>query len=299
MRTFGSLVLVSVLSTFAATGHAGTGEVSAAAPDATEPPPPGQCRYLQPGVKQCSVAANGQGAFDVSTCLPAILYVRIDEPIRDFIPPDPRFFQVDRSGNAVVFIPIKERLPEVTSAVISTGTQTITLNIHRATRSTVDTQVTILDPHRVERDVQREQLRAELTRELTQQAEDAHRTATLDGLARAGVGVRQVHSAIARNDALIVLRVTQLVHVGSTRYLLFELQNRSSDPYDVRAVRLAAGRADVAAGWRLSSAVAPPAATITGAVELASAAPPAGKVQLRVDEVDPQRTVEVGNVELR
>src|SRR5579871_6489413 len=67
-------------------------------------PAPGTCAYLQPGVKVCSALADGQGAFDVYTSLPAVLYVRTEDPIVRFVPPDPRYFQADLRENTVVLL---------------------------------------------------------------------------------------------------------------------------------------------------------------------------------------------------
>ena len=113
--------------------------------------PRAACGYVQPGVKVCSTLPDGQGAFDVYSFMPAVLYVRTEEPIVRFVPPDPRYFQSDQRENTVVIIPTKDHLPERTPAILSTKSLTITLNVRRGSPRTADTQLTILDPSRSRR----------------------------------------------------------------------------------------------------------------------------------------------------
>src|SRR5438046_911361 len=82
------------------------------------------------------------GAFDVYPFMPAVLYVRTEDPIVRFVQPDPRYFQADQRENTVVIIPTQERLPERTPAIISTKSLTITLNVRRGSRQNADTQLT-------------------------------------------------------------------------------------------------------------------------------------------------------------
>src|SRR4051794_17268106 len=130
MRLLTAVLLMTVLPRFTAArerARAATplaASVPVATPTSTDPPAPGACAYSQPGVKRCAALLDGQGAFDVFTAPPAFLYVRTEEPIVNVIPPDPHFFQTDRRDNTVVIVPIRDKLPALTPAVITTQSLT-------------------------------------------------------------------------------------------------------------------------------------------------------------------------------
>jgi hypothetical protein len=270
------------------------------APASLEPPAPGGCKYVQPGVKICSPLGDGQGSFDVTAAIPAVLFVRTDEPIVNFIPPDPHFFQAEARASSVVIVPVQEQLPELTPAIITTKTQTITLRIHHGTQRQADTQLTIHDPLRDERGAELVQAVAAAEKRLQTQIAGDLRASELAELARTGIALEPPRGhTIARNSAFIVLEATRIVRLGARRVLFFVIENRSGDPFQVRNVRLSvADHAVAALPWKLDRLYLPPADVAHGALEL-PAEPRAQRLRLAVDELDPRRTVEIDGLEAR
>jgi hypothetical protein len=63
-------------------------------------------------------------------------------------------------------------------------------------------------------------------------------------------------NAIERNDANVIVRVTDVVYLGDEGYLVFEIQNRDRSPYRVAGVQVLAGADDRASLARLSTTAA-------------------------------------------
>jgi hypothetical protein len=300
MRTF-TLALIAIMAA-SAIGHAGSRRAKAAADLSAvhKPPAAGACGYVQPGVKVCSTLPDGQGAFDVFSFTPAVLYVRTEEPIVRFVPPDPRYFQSDQRENTVVIIPTKDHLPERTPAILSTRSLTITLNVRRGSPRSADTQLTILDPSRSRRSADVALAVSESEQKLEPRIRERIRAAELAGLAEGGAEIRAARGkTIARNGALIVLRAKDVVRIGARRFLLFTIQNRSGDPFQLSAVQLWNGDAQVAGSWRAAKDTVPSAEEVGAAVELPESLPRVAKLRLRVDEADPKRGIELSGVEIR
>jgi len=265
-----------------------------------KPPAAGACGYVQPGVKVCSTLPDGQGAFDVFSFMPAVLYVRTEEPIVRFVPPDPRYFQSDQRENTVVIIPTKDHLPERTPAILSTRSLTITLNVRRGSPKSADTQLTILDPSRSRRSADVALAVSESEQRLEPRITDRVRSVDLVGLADSGADVRAARGkTIARNAALIVLRAKDVVRIGSRRFLLFSVQNRSGDPFQLSAVQLWNGDAQVTGSWRASKDMVASSEEVGAALELPASLPRVAKLRLRVEEADPKRSIELSGVEIR
>lgn len=264
-------------------------------PTAANPPEPGACTYSQPGVKVCSALFDGQGAFDVLTFTPAFLYVRTEEPIVNVIPPDPHFFQTDRRENTVVIVPTRDKLPERTPAVITTKSLVITLNVRPGSREKVDTQLTVLDPMRNRRNAQVAEAVAALEPKLLEKKHAAE----LEDLARAGAELKPVRGeTVGRNAELIVLRAIDVLRAGSHRFLFFSLQNRSADPFQLRAVRVGTGPRDAQATWRIAAPIVAPGEESRGVVELSAAVGRGAHLKLSIEEVDPRRNVELPELEI-
>ena len=259
-------------------------------------PRPGSCLYVQPGVKVCSALADGQGAFDVYTFMPAVLYVRTEEPIVRFVQPDPRYFQADQRENTVVIIPTRVELPERTPAIISTKSLTITLNVRRGTSRSVDTQLTLLDPLRDRRQADRDRALREAEPQIAERVRSSELSAIVDG----GAEIHPIRGrTIDRNAELIVLRAKEVVHLGTIRFLVFTLENRSADAFQVKAVRLLVGDRESPAPWKMSRSVLSPADEARGALEISASVPRVAKLKLRVEELDARRTVELAGMEIR
>ena len=262
---------------------------------AHQPPDPGECVYSQPGVKLCTALLDGQGAFDVFTSTPAFLYVRTEEPVVNVIPPDPHYFQTDRRENTVVIVPTRDKLPERTPAVITTKSLTITLNVRPGSHEGADTQLTVLDPMRNRRNAQLAEAVAALEPKLV---EKIH-AETVDELARGGAELRSVRGkTIGRNAELIVLRATQVLTAGAHRYLFFSLQNRSADPFQVKAVHLTTGSRGDHSLWRMTPDPVAPGSEARGVVELPSTVSRGARLELRVEEIDARRSVELPKLEM-
>ena len=272
----------------------------AAGLSARKPPPAGACSYVQPGVKVCSTLPDGQGAFDVFSFMPAVLYVRTEEPIVRFVPPDPRYFQSDQRENTVVIIPIKDRIPERTPAIISTKSLTITLNVRRGSPKSADTQLTILDANRSRRSADVALAVSESEQQLEPRIVDRNRSADLMALADTGAEIRAARGKIiSRNAELIILRAKDVVRLGTRRFLLFSIQNRSADPFLLSAVRLWVGDKAIFSPWKSAKTTVPVAEEVGAAVELPGTLPKVAKLRLRVEEADPKRGIELAGVEIR
>jgi hypothetical protein len=256
--------------------------------------------YLQPGVKVCTALSDGQGSFDVLAYVPSVLYVRTEDPIVRFVPPDPRYFQADQRENTVVILPTKERIPARTPAILSTRSLTVTLNLRRGSPVGADTQVTIVDPNRARRSAEVAHAVGEAERALEPRVVERFRASELLELANAGAEVHPARGrTIDRNAELIVLRAKEVVRVGNRRFLLFSVQNRSGDPFVVTGLRLSAGERGVTAPWQLAKTTVPSGEEVGGAVELPSSLPRVARVKVRVDEADGKRGVELSGVEIR
>jgi hypothetical protein len=263
-------------------------------------PPAGVCSYVQPGVKVCSALTDGHGAFDVVTAVPAALFVRTDDPIVNFVPPDPHYFQADKRETSVVIAPVNDRLPETTPTIITTKTLTITLRIHPGSARDADTQVTVRDPLRKQRNAE---LAAAVTEAETRTAERVAgelRGSELEAIARVGLAIVRPHGhTIARNAALAVVEARQIIRLGDRQLLVFVVENRASDAFRIAGVRLWLNDRPVPSpSCRFDRATVEPAQETRAVVEL-PAAFRAGKLHLAVDEVDRRRTVELDGVELR
>jgi hypothetical protein len=294
---------IALLSFFSTAAHANPHRDKAPADDLSavhKPPAAGACGYVQPGVKVCSTLPDGQGAFDVYSFMPAVLYVRTEEPIVRFVPPDPRYFQSDQRENTVVIIPTKDRLPERTPAILSTKSLTITLNVRRGSPKTADTQLTILDPSRSRRSADVALAISESEQQLEPRIVSRIRSADLAGLAETGA---EIHAArgktIYRNAELIVLRAKDVVRLGGRRFLLFSVQNQSADPFLVSGVRLWLGDAVLPATWKTAKSTAAVAEEVGGVLELPTSLPRVAKLRLRIEEADPKRGVELTGIEIR
>lgn len=265
-----------------------------------KPPAAGACGYVQPGVKVCSTLPDGQGAFDVFSFMPAVLYVRTEEPIVRFVPPDPRYFQSDQRENTVVIIPIKDHLPERTPAILSTRSLTITLNVRRGSPRSADTQLTILDPSRSRRGADVALAVSESEQKLGPRIIDRLRVTDLTALAERGAEIRAARGkTIARNAELIVLRAKDVVRLGNRRFLLCSVQNRSSETFAVTAIHLWHGDQPLSAPWQASKTTIASAEEVGAAIELPPTLPRVAKLRLRVDEADPKRSIELPSVEIR
>ena len=259
-----------------------------------EAPEPGACTYVQPGVKTCSALPDGQGAFDVFTFTPAFLYVRTEDPIVNVVPPDPQFFQTDRRDNTVVIVPTRTHLPGRTTAVISTKNLTFTLNVRPGSRDRADTQLMVLDPERNHRQAERAELSAELEPRLVEKLHSAE----LEDLAREGAELRAMRGkTVARNAELIVLRAEDVLRVGAHRYLFFSIQNRSAEPFQPRSARLWLGPREEHPAVRFARPSVGPAAELRGVLELPPSATRGVPLKLRVDDIDPRRSVELPRLE--
>lgn len=263
-------------------------------------PAAGSCSYVQPGVKICSALADGHGSFDVVTAVPAAVFVRTEEPIVNFIPPDPKYFQADRRDTSVVIAPVSDRLPETTPTIITTKTLTITLRIHPGAAHDADTQLTVRDPIRKQRNAELVEAVAQAEKRASERVAGEIRSADLEAIARAGVTLARPHGhTIARNGAFAVLEARQLVRLGDRQLLLFVVENRGGQPFSISGVRLWVGERAVATpAYKFERSVVEPASEARGVVEL-PAGFRVGKVNLAVDDVDPRRSVELDGVELR
>jgi hypothetical protein len=265
-----------------------------------KPPAAGTCGYVQPGVKLCSTLPDGQGAFDVFSFMPAVLYVRTEEPIVRFVPPDPRYFQSDQRENTVVIIPTKDHLPERTPAILSTRSLTITLNVLRGSPRSADTQLTILDPSRSRRSADVALAVSESEQKLEPRIRERIRAVDLVGLAEGGAEIRAARGrTIARNAALVVLRAKDVVRIGTRRFLLFSVQNRSGEPFQLAAVQLWNGDGKVDGSWRATKDTVASAEEVGAALELPASLPRVAKLRLRVEETDPKRGIELNGIEIR
>jgi hypothetical protein len=298
MRQFLFAALLSAPAIgFAQTAHAKT----VASSPAQEFPTPGSCNYLQLGVKVCSALSDGHGSFDVSTAVPAAIYVRTEDPISHFVPPDPHYFQSQKvPPNAVIIAPIQDHLPEVTPAIITTKTLTITLKIHHGSQRQADTQLSIHDPLRGQRTVAIEEAVAEAEKRVEARLTTQLHDALLEDLARDGAESRKPKGqTIGRNNALIVLEATQLLRLGPRRLLFFLIENRSGEPFQVKALHLLIAEREIPApSWKIARPTIQPAEQVRGVVELPLETRPE-PFRLRVEETDSQRTVELSGIQVR
>ena len=219
----------------------------AAEVDLTDPPP-GSCSSIQPGVKICSTLA-GQGAFDVLTFPPAVIYVTFEDNVKQMLPPDPGYYQTAYRDNVDTIVPLRPNLPERAPTVIETEGVKVTLNLRPGSLAKADTQITVKDPARGVRDAEvdrrvveklapREKELADKERHLEERSAERMELILLDELAQ-GLDVRgPVGKGIARNDAFIVIRAKEVVRVGSRRYLLMTVENRSAELFDVKGVKV-------------------------------------------------------------
>jgi hypothetical protein len=301
MRTL-SLVLITIIA-WTSTGHGASRRSKQPTEDLSsvhKPPAAGSCGYVQPGVKVCSTLPDGQGAFDVFSFMPAVLYVRTEEPIVRFVPPDPRYFQSDQRENTVVIIPTKDHLPERTPAILSTRSLTITLNVRRGSPRSADTQLTILDPSRSRRGADVALAVSESEQKLGPRIIDRLRVADLASLAERGAEIRAAHGkTIARNAELIVLRARDVVRLGNRRFLLCSVQNRSAEAFSVTAIHVWQGDQALPAPWQASKTTIGTAEEVGAAIELPPTLARVAKLRVRVDEADPKRSIELPSVEIR
>jgi hypothetical protein len=262
-------------------------------------PSPGSCSDVQPGVKVCWALADGHGAFDVVAALPAVLFVRTDEPIVHFIPPDPHYFQADKRDTSVVIAPVTEHLPETTPTVITTQDLTITLRLHPGHARDADTQLTIRDPSRPERTAELIEAVAQAEKRTSDRVLADARGAELEAIARGVDVARPRGRTIARNSDFAVLEATAVVRIGDRRFVLFSVENRGGQPFHATAVRLKLGdRPCPTISWKLERPTVAPAGEARGVVELPRGTR-SGKLTLIVDELDLRRSVELQGVELR
>lgn len=264
------------------------------------PPPAGGCSYVQPGVKVCSALADGHGAFDVVTAVPAALFVRTDDPIVNFIPPDPHYFQADKRDTSVVIAPVSDRLPETTPTIITTKTLTITLRIHPGSSRDADTQISIRDPLRKQRNAELADAVAVAEQQTAERVDGELRGAELEAIARLGVALGRPHGrTIARNAAFAVLEARQVIRLGERQLLVVIVENRAGDAFRVGGLRLWVNDRAVASPlYKFDRTVVEPAHEARAVVELPGAFR-AGKVHVAVDEIDRRRTVELDGVEVR
>jgi hypothetical protein len=261
---------------------------------------PGTCAYVQAGVKVCSALPDGHGAFDVVTALPAAIFVRTEDPIVNFVPPDPHYYQADKRDTSVVIAPVAERLPDTTPTILTTKTLTITLRLHPGLQRDADTQLSIRDPLRSQRSAEVMQAVAAAEKRTAGKLGAELRDGELEAIARQGVSVtRPKGHTITRNTSFAVLEARQVVYLGDRRLLLFVLENRGGDRFQLAGVRLWIGERPVSSlAWKFDRAVVEPAAEARGVLELPLNMRPA-KVKLVVDELDPRRSVELDGIEVR
>lgn len=287
--------------------EAGPVPAEPAAPPPPTEPAPGACSYLQPGVKICSTL-QGQGSFDVITYPPAVVFVRLEEPVTSFVAPPDVYFQAAYQGNTVTIAPLRQDLPERIPTIISTASLNITLNLRPGSLAKADTQVTIRDPRRASRDAEIDRQVQERLAPLEKKLADERRTLeerararaadiVLSELAREGLAVRQLEVGPARNSQLIVIRARQLVRVGGRRYVLFSVENLSRNPYQVRNVRLRVGDQVTAAAWRFATATIGVDEEVQAAVEIPARV--RRPLSIEVEEADPRRNVTLSGIDAR
>ena len=273
---------------------------AAAAPTNPLEPSPGTCNQIQAGVKVCATI-DGKGAFDVYTFPPAFVFIQVDEDISRIVPPAPNAYKAGAKDQGVTVVPLIESLPDSTPLVIITPKQTVTINLRRGSRTRADTQVTIKDPRRVARDVELEKRIAEAEQKLEQRAQTRAESILLEELLQGGADLGEPRNkAIARNDEKIVLRAKEIVRVGRRRFLLFSVENRSEQPFEVRGVRLSVGGAESPTPWKIARTTITTAEEVPGValLPLPSTPSPRTHVRLLVEEVNARRNVEVPDVEL-
>lgn len=281
---------------------------------ATDDPPAGQCAEIQDGLKVCSTM-DGRGSFDVVTIPPALVLVSFEDAVTWVNPPPTQYFRADIRNNTVTIEPRQRSFPDPTPIVITAGGTVVTLKLRPATGAgKVDTQVIIKDPGRRVRDSEIDQrvseklapklkALAERERQLEARAKERAESILLEELARSGADARDSGDpGAARNDAFIVLRVRGRVRVGDRRYVLVALENRSTQPFDLKRVRLwlseGGAQHETAASSTFVSTLVRPAEETRGAVlvPLARKWTAKTRIRLRVEEADPRRSIELGGI---
>src|SRR5262249_39327136 len=145
---------------------------------------------------------------------------------------------------------------------------TVTVNLRRGSRSKVDTQIWIKDPRRGQRDAAVEKAVADAERKLEQRASERADALILGELLERGADIREPKGKlIARNDEAIVLRAKALAGIGKRKYLLFSVENRSGELFEVRSIRVA-GQSTQALGWKMARTSLLPGEEAHGAVLL-------------------------------
>lgn len=281
---------------------------------ANDDPPPGECAEIQDGLKVCATI-DGRGSFDVVTIPPALVLVSFEDEVTWVNPPPTQYFRADIRNNTVTIEPRQSSFPDPTPVVITAGDTVVTLKLHPAAGAgKVDTQVIVKDPGRRMRDSEidrrvaeklapmREQL-AERERHLEMKAKERAEGILLEELAQSGVDARDAGGqGAARSDAFVVLRVRARVRVGERRYLLVSLENRSNRPFDLRRARLwiseGGAEHETVAVSKFVSATIGPAEESRGAifVPIPRKWSPRTRVRIRLEDADPRRSVELGDI---
>jgi hypothetical protein len=263
-------------------------------------PAPGTCSYIQPGVKVCTTI-DGQGAFDVVTFPPAAAYIRFEEPILEATAPDERFFQheISREAPQVMSIaPLRKDLPERMPIVVRTEHLTVTINLRPGSLAKADTQITIRDPKRSEREVAVAKAVAEAQKRLEPLANERARAVILEELALHGGDIRKTTGTTrTRNgEGLVVLRVKDVVRIGRKRFVLVSVQNLSSENFEVRGLRLWLDGHQVPAAWKLARMTIAPNDEPSGAIELPEQQGPTSvpaRARVLVEEADGRRNIDL------
>ncbi len=297
---------------------------AAAEPEPAAPtediPAPGTCRYVrrQKGVKVCATL-DGVGSFDIITYPPNAVRITFADQITSFTPPHELYFEAEISRNeqAITISPIRTDLPARTTSTVTAGTVTVTINLVPArSASSVDAQVQIVDPGQAARDAEIDRHVEERMRplaealDLKERALDERVVTTardriLDDLATDAEVREPGGTTIDRNAKLIVLRAERVVHLGTTSYLVFSVENLSADPFEVAAVHVwtaTKGKASAAASpaWHLRDRTIAPAARVRGALVLpARHQGRAQSIGIRVEERDPDRSVELRGIQVK
>ncbi len=292
-----------------------TAAPAAEAPPQLPQPKPGGCVTIQPGVKHCATL-QGQGSFDVVTYPPAAVVIRLEEDILKATPPPPALFQFETSRNTATISPVRTSLPLRTVVLLTTPTQTITINLIPGNLSSADTQVTITDPGKsiLDADIDRrvaDAVRAqkadleEREKNLEMVARKRAAEVIVDELARDGADV--FGGKTERNGELIILRAKKVVRIGARLYVVLGVENLSSEAFEVKGVRVWVEGAsaeprelpDLYASFPVTSIA--PNQEGPGALFVPLDPQASGKARLHIQvlERNPRRTVDLHDLSLR
>jgi hypothetical protein len=284
-----------------------------AASDEALRPTPGECVYQGQGIKICATK-DRKGVYDVKTFPPASVTIEFEDPVEQVTQADKDAFAIGwkEGGNKVTIKPKRKDLPERTPLVITTSQVTVTISLRPSDVEKVDTQVQIIDPDRSWRDAEVErrvnELRTEDERKLKEKeaqlekrAEARAEALLLEDLAKSDAEVKPTGTKPARNDAFIVLRTKHVVRVGQRRWLVFTVENRSDRPFEVRDIYLwlqtGGAETPLKAPWKMASTTIAVGDEVRGVVAVPGKVPPKGaRLRLRVEETDPDRSVEQSGI---